>query len=189
MCAILGHKIGVLADPSESSPSSLSHGGVSHLGTASVGPPWLSDRGNPAAVATTAPSGDDGGFGVRALAVKRHTLDIYGTELYLATNRRDWATLRRRLTFLDKRAESAGLASFATFVPNDGSVTQSHLAIWIDKAAHKTNLDLIETASHEALHGATALFDWIGHEVKASDEPSAYLVGWLTRWIVEGVQA
>ena len=28
------------------------------------------------------------------MAVRRHTLDIYGTELYMATNRRDWATLR-----------------------------------------------------------------------------------------------
>lgn len=125
---------------------------------------------------------------VTAVTVRRHTLDIYGTELYLATNRRDWATLRRRLDFLDRRAESAGLASFATFVPNDGSVTQSHLAIWIDKAAHRSDLELIETAAHEASHGVTALFDWIGHDVKGSDEPSAYLIGWLTRWIVEGVR-
>lgn len=122
------------------------------------------------------------------MAIRRHTLDIYGTELYLATNRRDWATLRRRLNFLDK-AESAGLACFATWVPKDGSVTTSHLALWIDKAAHKTDLDLIETASHEAAHGVAQIFDWIGHEVRGSDEPSAYFVGWLTRWIIEGVQA
>lgn len=123
------------------------------------------------------------------MAIRRHTLDIYGTELYLATNRRDWATLRRRLAFLDKVPDSAGRACWAIHLPNDGSVTTSHLALWVDKAAHRTDLDLIATAAHEAAHGVAQLFEWIGHEVKGTDEPSAYLVGWLTRWIVEGVRS
>ena len=123
------------------------------------------------------------------MAIKRHALDIYGTELYLATNRRDWATLRRRLDFLDKTPDAAGRSCFATFVPNDGSVTQSHLALWIDAAAHRSDFELIETAAHEASHGTAQIFEWIDHEIKGSDEPSAYLVGWLTRWIVEGVRS
>ncbi len=123
------------------------------------------------------------------MAIRRHTLDIYGTELYLVTNRRDWATLRRRLSFLDKAPDSAGRACFALFEPKSGGITTSHLAIWIDKAAHKTDLDIIDTAAHEASHGASDIFDWIGHETGASDEPCAYLVGWLTRWIVEGVRS
>lgn len=123
------------------------------------------------------------------MAVKRHTLDIYDTELYLVTNRRDWATLRRRLSFLDKVPESAGLASFATWQPKGGGITISHLVLWIDKAAHhEDDLDLINTAAHEASHGVGQLFEWIGHEVKGTDEPSAYLVGWLTRWIIEGTR-
>lgn len=123
------------------------------------------------------------------MAFIRHTLDIYGTELYLVTNRRDWATLRRRLSYLDKAPASAGLAAFAAFEPKNGSITTSHLALWIDVAAHRSDLDLIDTAAHEASHAAGQIFEWINHDVRGTDEPSAYLVGWLTRWIIEGVRA
>lgn len=122
----------------------------------------------------------------RLVTVRRHTLDIYGTEIQMATNRRDWATLRRQAPFAEAKPNSAGLACFAVFEPNDGSGITSHLAIWIDKAAHRSDLELIETCAHEAAHGVAQVFDWIGHEVKGSDEPSAYFVGWLTRWLCEG---
>lgn len=121
------------------------------------------------------------------MSPKSHTLDIYGTELYLATDRRSWATLRRRCNFLDKTAQSAGFAQFATWHPKDGSLTANIVVLWIDVKAHRSTLDLIDTAAHEASHAVSQILDYIGHEPKGTDEPSAYLVGWLTRWILDGL--
>ena len=119
---------------------------------------------------------------------KYHTLDVYGTELALATDRRAWATMRRHLDFLDKRPpESAGFAQFATWIPDNGGLTKNHVALWIDVDAHHTTLDLIDTAAHEASHATAQILDYIGHEVKGTDEPSAHLVGWLTRWMLDGL--
>jgi hypothetical protein len=121
-------------------------------------------------------------------SVAHHTLDIYGAEIHLVTDKRSWSTLRRKLSFLDKPApESAGLAQFATFHPKDGGLTVPHLVLWLDLKAHKTKLDLIDTCAHEASHAAGQLFDWIGHDIRGTDEPHAYLVGWLTRWMLEQV--
>jgi hypothetical protein len=123
-----------------------------------------------------------------SVTVLRHTLDIYGTELYLVTTKRDWATLRRRLTFLEEPPRAAGQATFALWEPKGSGVTESHLVVWIDPSANDEDMDLIETAAHEATHGVQQIFEWIGHDVKGVDEPSAYLIGWLTRWIVAGVR-
>lgn len=119
--------------------------------------------------------------------VRHHVLDIYGAELHLATDKRQWATLRRRLTFLGAAPESAGLSQFAVFEPNNGGVHVPHIVLWIDKAAHKTTLDVIDTCAHEANHAVGQLFEHIGHEAKGTDEPSAYFAGWLTRWLCEAL--
>lgn len=64
------------------------------------------------------------------MAIRRHTLDAYGTELYLVTNGREWKKLRKDLGFLDKgKPQSAGLSSFAIFEPRGGGVAESHLAV------------------------------------------------------------
>mgnify|MGYP003336208133 CR=1 FL=1 len=122
------------------------------------------------------------------MAVKRHTLDIYGVELNLATNRRDWATMRRRLTWLAEKPTSAGLCSFATWHPKGGGATVPMLALWVDVANHEP-IELVETCAHEAAHAAGQMLDYLGHDVRGTggtDEPHAYLVGWLTRWMFEG---
>lgn len=122
------------------------------------------------------------------MSVAHHTLDIYGAEIHLATTKRDWSTLRRKLDFLDRAApESAGLATFATFHPKGGGLTVPHLVLWLDVAMHQTHLDLIDTCAHEASHAVSQLFEWIGHTPTGVDEPSAYFVGWLTRWMLEQV--
>ncbi|HET7386988.1 MAG TPA: hypothetical protein VFJ19_10035 [Nocardioidaceae bacterium] len=59
------------------------------------------------------------------MAVRHHTLDIYGAELYLATTRKQWKALRRRLDF--KAPEAVGIAQFATFHPKGGGITVPHL--------------------------------------------------------------
>lgn len=122
------------------------------------------------------------------MAVLSHTLDIYGVQLHLATDRRDWAALRRRLPYLQKTPDSLGISHFATWHPADGAPPVPHLAIWIN-AAHLELHDLIDTAAHEAAHGASQILHWTGHDfrgIDGTDEPHAYLVGWLTAWIYKG---
>ena len=119
------------------------------------------------------------------MAVAHHTLDIYGVELHLATTKRDWSTLRRKLTFLNKTPESAGLAHFALWEPKPPGISVPHVAFWIDCAAHSDSLELVDTCAHEAAHGANHILEHIGTDIRGSNEPHAYLVGWLTRWLVE----
>lgn len=120
------------------------------------------------------------------MSVRHHLLDIYGVHLHLATNQRDWSTLRRKHKWLAKKPNSSGLAHFATLPPKKPGPVIPHLALWVDMSRCKDPLELVEICSHEASHGAAQILDWIGHEVRGSDEPSAYLVGWLTRWMHAG---
>lgn len=48
--------------------------------------------------------------------------------------------------------------------------------------------DLVETCSHESAHAANQILEYIGHDHRGTDEPHAYLTGWLTRWVWEGVK-
>ena len=119
-------------------------------------------------------------------AARHHILDIYGVHLHLATTQREWSTLRRKQTWLVKKPNASGLACFATFHPKKPGPVVPHLALWVDVALCADPLELVEICSHEAAHGAAQILEWVGHEIKGSDEPSAYLVGWLTRWMHDG---
>ena len=114
-----------------------------------------------------------------------HTLDVYGVEMYLATNRRQWSMLRRKLSFLGQVPESAGQATFATWVPKANGNTIPYLVCWIDPTQHDAQLDIVNTCAHEAAHAAGQILNWVGHSVPGTDEPHAYLVGWLTQWLYE----
>ena len=48
-------------------------------------------------------------------------------------------------------------------------------------------LDLINTASHEALHAAIDIYSYIGETINTSEsnESLAYFIGWLTQHIYE----
>lgn len=120
------------------------------------------------------------------MTYRSHSLDIYGADIYLATTKRDWSVLRRKVKSLDAKApDSAGQATFATFQPNSGGLTVPVVIFWLDVKEHKTTVELIDTCAHEATHAAAALFEHIGHAPAANDEPHAYLVGWLTAWLWE----
>lgn len=114
-----------------------------------------------------------------------HLLDVYDTHLHCATNKRAWATLRRRYPGLvEATPESAGLCRVATWHPKDGGMHEFHLVLWINLAQHKTEHELIDTCAHEATHAALSVMDHIGHDSRGTnDEPVAYLVGWITRWL------
>jgi len=113
-----------------------------------------------------------------------HTVDVYGAEVYCATNARQWAWLRRRFDFVEDLPTSAGQAQFAVWEPNSG-LSVPHLILWVDVAKHHGEGELIDSCAHEASHAASELFNHIGHTPTGTDEPTAYFVGWLTRWIWE----
>ncbi len=113
-----------------------------------------------------------------------HHLDIYDVDLHLATSRRQWASLRRRLTFLDQAApESLGFAHFAVWHPRGAGRAQPVSVFYIPVDKHASIEDLVNTCSHEASHGAGQILDWIGYDITGVSEPHAYLVGWLTTWL------
>lgn len=118
------------------------------------------------------------------MAISTHTLDIYGADLYLGTSAKDWKKLRKRGLPVDENApEAAGLSQFATFHPDDGGLTKPVVILWLDLAAHRTVGDLVDTIAHEAAHAAGQLLEHVGHTPRGTDEPMAYLVGWLARWM------
>ena len=114
-----------------------------------------------------------------------HRLDIYNAALFLATTKKQWKTLAKHIDFLDKnKPDSAGQVSFATWCPNKG-INEPVAVIWIDTKHHTNPGELIDTCAHEASHAAGRILEHIGHQIPATDEPHAYLTGWLTRWIWE----
>ena len=120
------------------------------------------------------------------MSTATHTLDIYGVDLHLATTKREWNKLRKRLTYLEGVPDSAGLTHFATWEPTDRTHAIPVVTFWIRDEVTSDSLQLIETCAHEAAHAATHILGWVGHDVRGDDgkdEPSAYLAGWLTRWI------
>ena len=116
---------------------------------------------------------------------RHHVLDIYGVHVHLATSKKQWKRLRRELTFLNEKPEALGLSAFATFHPDAAAPPVPHLVFWLDLPALTNPGDLIDTCAHEAAHGANQILDHVGHDTRGTDEPSAYLVGWLTRWLWE----
>lgn len=114
------------------------------------------------------------------MAVRTHHLDIYGVDVHLATSRRDWSTLRRRFDFLerDDTERYLGLTVYAT--RNGG---KRYLFFWI--APELEGAQLVGTCAHEASHAAGRILASIGHTVDETDEPHAYLIEWLARWLWE----
>lgn len=115
-----------------------------------------------------------------------HTsIEVYGAELYLVTNRRAWSTLRRQLPHmeLEPSADSAGSSTFAIDMRRGVGLPVANLVVWLDLKRLEDPLDLVEIVAHEATHGASQILDYIGHDVRGIDEPHAYLVGFIARWI------
>lgn len=111
-----------------------------------------------------------------------HVLDIYGTHLHLATTKAQWKKIAKEFG-LDK--ETPGSAGQVTTLTRRAKhdITRLALIIWVDTANHATIADLIDSCAHEASHAAGRILEHAGHPLPHTDEPHAYLVGWLTSWI------
>lgn len=119
---------------------------------------------------------------------RSHVLDIYGVNVHLATSKRDWKQLRKELPFVGKVPKSMGQTQFAC-TKLGGIVIQAHLVLWVDINAHANAASLVDTCAHESAHAADRIVEWIGHTPMVCDEPTAYLVGWLTSWMWDGINA
>jgi hypothetical protein len=111
---------------------------------------------------------------------RRHTLDIYGVEVFAVSTRQGWRELRKTVPFLRKKPAAAGLTYWGT----PKGAPRVHLVLWVDVARHHSTAALIDTCAHEAHHGADRVLDWAGVD---DAEASAYLAGWLTGWLFEAV--
>ena len=112
-----------------------------------------------------------------------HVLDIYNVHLHAVTTRKAWAKLRKDMPHLD---ENPGLGHTHLFewIPNDGTLPERHVALYIDVKAHRDDhAELINTCAHEATHAAGMILDQIKARYDGNSEPFAYLVGWLTAWL------
>ncbi len=119
-----------------------------------------------------------------------HWLDVYDACLHLAPDRKAWARLRRDHDILAEEPGAQGRTTFAVWQPDEPGHSEPHLFVFIDVAtcANKP-ADLVNICAHEATHAAGQLLSHLGHkELNGSDEPHAYLVGWLTEWLWTGCQ-
>lgn len=114
-----------------------------------------------------------------------HQLDVYGCWIHLATDRRAWSTLRRRVKSLDpKPSDAAGAVTYTKFSSDAGRHVQ-HYVVWINLAAVFDDHDLLDTVAHEACHVSATLLEHIG-QPGGDSEALAYLVGWITVWLWKG---
>lgn len=107
--------------------------------------------------------------------MRSHVMDVYGVNVHLVTNKGDWKQLRKDYGFMGRCPRSQGMAYFHA----------GHLVLWVDVNGHEDTAALVDTLAHEAAHGARQILDWT--EYYGTDEPFAYLCGWLARWCWEGV--
>ena len=110
-------------------------------------------------------------------------LDVYDAHLHLATTERSWATLRRGLPTVDEESLQRAVPTSAGICWSAVVDGKFHVVLWVDVAKHKTPGGLINTVSHEATHASLMIVEQVEHVAHAHDEPTAYLVGWLTEWI------
>lgn len=99
------------------------------------------------------------------------TLEPYGIAFHLATTPREWASLRRRIPGLPELETQSGLTC--------QRANPWTIAVYI--APGQDRASRIDTIAHEAAHVAAFIYDTIGAE--HTDEPFAWLMGYLVRWL------
>lgn len=114
-----------------------------------------------------------------------HELDIYGSQLFVARTAKEWRQMAKNIDLEDRSTPECAGQTRRLLSTREGSAGIGHaIVFWIDARGAGSVGSLIGTCAHEATHGANFIFDWIGHDADAEkDEPTAYLIGWLTSWL------
>ena len=106
----------------------------------------------------------------------------FGYELHAAYTPEQWAWCAR--TFgLDADPGAAGRTDMLTHVPDDPAIAPAPVwVVWINADQHADPAARVNVCSHEAVHVTLGLLDHIGAK-NLSDEPTAYLLAWITEWL------
>jgi hypothetical protein len=105
-----------------------------------------------------------------------HQLDIYGAWLHVATDRRAWVALRRKINSLD--ADPGAMGHTSLEVDTHDRKNTPHVVMYLDMAATDTQAELVDLIAHEATHAAAGLLDHLGQK-PGDSEALAYLVGFI----------
>jgi len=119
------------------------------------------------------------------MTVRTRTLDVFGVDLHLATDVRDWGKIRRAWPEKDGLVEW-GIGSLATTgaCPNDNGVMQIAFRFDMARVGLMPDAELISLVAHEAFHAALSIAEHHGIPTTVEhDETTAYLVGWISAWI------
>lgn len=120
---------------------------------------------------------------------RSHLLDVYSVWLHVATDRKQWNTLRKTITSLEKRPPDSIASTKHEAEEINGGAQVQHFVVYINLAAHTGDGRLperiVETCAHEAAHVAGLILDHFSVEYDGCTEPHAYLVGWVTQWLWE----
>lgn len=122
---------------------------------------------------------------------RSHLLDIYDCWLHLALDRRQLASLRRKHG--NTKIPNLDRGSFGMLIQFRDSPADrpdvNHYVIYLDVAQHRGNTSqLIDTIAHEATHLAAGILDSTNASYDGDSEPLAWMVGWLTRWVWDGLE-
>lgn len=117
-----------------------------------------------------------------------HYLDLYRVNLHAATTRRQLRDLLTTFTAMEDPTAQAATpgGSTAGWRGDTDGVESYHVVWWIDAESHADPAALVNTVAHEAMHGAGIILRHLGADVNPDticDEPTAYLVGFLTEWL------
>jgi hypothetical protein len=124
------------------------------------------------------------------VATHHGRLDPYGIELHLATSVKSWRQLRRDLPELTAPKNPGGGGATVWTADRRQPIDVGHCLVFINVKSYRRRggNDLAETCAHEAAHVVLFLFDHINTDPVHAHEPFAYMVGWVTTWLMERVR-
>lgn len=117
-----------------------------------------------------------------------YTLELYRATLHVAVDDHGWELCRQDNPGLAdySRGAPAGSTTFSLWLPAKRGPSSPHMWVYVDVAGHDDALEMVNTAAHEATHAGMDLLEHIEHHGRGAggDEPTAYLIGWLTMHIM-----
>lgn len=116
-----------------------------------------------------------------------HRLDIFGTELRLATDPKMWKRLVKRHADFANPDVSDNSGRVESGVWEETSTgRQTHVvAIFIHSEYLRTLPELAAVIAHESTHAALRILEHASEPHNPDSEVLPYLVGWISQWVHE----